>query len=385
MTSPNDIEHSCGAEERCGRDISSLEKQKDERAATGSGERPDWAILMGSFFIVFNTWGIINSYGAYQEYYSKALLSHESASSISWIGTIQGCFLDIVAVFIGPIYDRGYFRSLIYTGGFIIVFGVMMLSLCTAYWQLLLSQAICIGLGGGIAFLPNISVVTARFNKHRATAIGFINSASSIGGIVYPIMFRELQSKVGFGWATRIMGFIALGTFAVSFAAFGCYKVESKKPRALVDTQALREPAFMTYIVALSVIYAGFFVPYFYIPTYATQHLNTSSDLAFYLLAITNAGGFIGRLLPGVIPKILARPEVMLLATAGGGLLVLAWIAVRDIRGLVVFCLLYGIVSGAILTMTMVMVPALAPHGAVHETIGTRLGMSYFGQGIGIR
>ena len=197
-------------------------------------------------------------------------------------------------------------------------------------------------------------------------------------------MFRELQSRVGFGWATRIMGFIALGTFAVSFAAFGCFKVESKKPRALVDTQALREPAFMTYIVALSVIYAGFFVPYFYIPTYATQHLSTSSDLAFYLLAITNAGGFIGRLLPGVIPKILARPEVMLLATAGGGLLVLAWIAVRDIGGLVVFCLLYGIVSGAILTMTMVMVPALAPHGAVHETIGTRLGMSYFGQGIGI-
>ena len=62
MTSPNDIEHSCEAEERCGRDISSIEKQKDERVAIGSGERPDWAILMGSFFIVFNTWYVLRPF-----------------------------------------------------------------------------------------------------------------------------------------------------------------------------------------------------------------------------------------------------------------------------------------------------------------------------------
>lgn len=127
------------------------------------------------------------------------------------------------------------------------------------------------------------------------------------GDIVYPIVFRHLQPRFGFAWATRIIGFIALGTFLVPFVALWSHKIKGKKPRALVDTQAFRELPFMLYICALAILYTGYFVPLFYIPTYATQHLHTSPDRAFYLLAVTNAGAFIGRFLPGLMPKILAR------------------------------------------------------------------------------
>ena len=106
---------------------------------------------------------------------------HKSASSISWIGTVQGCLLEIIGILVGPAYDLGYFHSLIYTGSLLVVLGTMMLSLCTTYWQLFLAQGVCIGIGSGIVLIPSISVITARFDKHRAIAIGIASSGSSVG------------------------------------------------------------------------------------------------------------------------------------------------------------------------------------------------------------
>lgn len=325
----------------------------------------------------------MNSFGAYQAYYSTAFLSNKSSSAISWIGTIQAFLLEIVGVVVGPIFDRGYFHTLVYTGTFLVVLGMMMLSLCSAYWQVVLTQGICVGLGSGLVFVPSIAVVTAAFSKKRAIAVGVAASASSLGGIIYPITFRQLQPRVGFAWATRVIAFIALGTFFISFVALRDHRATGKEPRSLVDLQAFRELPFMIYILALFVLYAGYFVPLFYIATYASTHLHTTSDLAFYLLAVTNAGAFIGRLLPGLCPKPFAATEALMLASAAAGISVLAWMGVCNLAGFIVFCVAFGLLSGIIITLTTVMVPVLSP-GTLQGKVGTRLGMAYAGCGMGI-
>ena len=124
---------------------------------------------------------MVNSFGAYQEYYSSGLLKDRSASQISWIGTIQGFLLEVMGIFVGPMFDVGYFHSLIYTGSFLIVLGTMLLSLCTAYWQIMLTQGICVGLGSGLIFVTSVAIVAAAFTKRRAIAIGLVASASSVG------------------------------------------------------------------------------------------------------------------------------------------------------------------------------------------------------------
>ena len=108
-----------------------------------------WLQVLGSFFLFFNSWGLVNSFGVFQTYYETGLLSHESPSDISWIGSIQAFLLLIVGAASGPTYDAGYFYALVWTGSFLIVFGIMMTSLCTQYWQVMLSQGICLGLGSG--------------------------------------------------------------------------------------------------------------------------------------------------------------------------------------------------------------------------------------------
>lgn len=291
--------------------------------------------------------------------------------------------------------------SLVYSGSFLIVFGTMMQSLCSQYWQLMLSQGVTVGIGAGVIYVPSLAVVSEAFTQKRAIAIGVPSTGAGIGthvslsddttllmtevigGIIYPIAFRKLQPMVGFEWATRIIGFIFLGTFAISYLSFHGISLVGTKPRAMIDRTAFRERPFMVYVLALALIGCGYFVPIFYISVDATTNLDISPDLAFYLLSILNAASVIGRFLPGLVPKVFAAMAAFPLMTAAGGLVVFAWMAVHNLAGLVIFGAIYGIIDGYLITVITIMVPVLSPPGAIHETIGTRIGMAWFGFGIG--
>jgi hypothetical protein len=81
---------------------------------------------------------------------------------VAWIGSIQAFLLLLVGVITGPVYDAGYFRHLIISGAFLIPFGFMMTSLAKTYWQTMLAQALCIGLGNGgkPSLFPHLLLLT---------------------------------------------------------------------------------------------------------------------------------------------------------------------------------------------------------------------------------
>lgn len=81
----------------------------------------------------------------------------------------------------GPIYDRGYIQELLIAGTIITVFGVMMLSLATEYYQILLAQGICVGIGSAILYVPSISLIVSRFDRFRPLAVFIATSGTAIG------------------------------------------------------------------------------------------------------------------------------------------------------------------------------------------------------------
>ena len=125
--------------------------------------------------------GIINTFGSYQAYYTSDLLLNSSPSAISWIGSIQAFLLLLVGALTGPIYDAGYFRALLIGGSFLLVLGQMMLSLCHEYWQVLLAQAFCMGIGCGALFIPAVAILSTYFTTRIGTAVGIAASGSSLG------------------------------------------------------------------------------------------------------------------------------------------------------------------------------------------------------------
>lgn len=55
-----------------------------------------WLQVLGAFFLFFNSWGIINTFGVYQTYYESGILSSSTPSDISWIGSVQAFLLMFV-------------------------------------------------------------------------------------------------------------------------------------------------------------------------------------------------------------------------------------------------------------------------------------------------
>lgn len=125
--------------------------------------------------------GVVNTFGIFQSYYEETLLPSHSASSISWIGTMQGFLLFIVGVIVGPVFDKGYLKSLIAIGSFLVVFGLMMTSLSTKYYQVFLAHGVAVGLGCAFLYLPSIAIVATYFTSRRGIATGITTSGGSIG------------------------------------------------------------------------------------------------------------------------------------------------------------------------------------------------------------
>lgn len=143
----------------------------------------------------------MNTFGVYQTYYESGELFQTSSTTISWIGSVQTFCLLFIGALTGPVFDAGYFRALLYAGSFLVVFGQMMLSLCTELWQVVLAQGICIGIGTGLrklqrapkvylsgllinriaVFVPSVAIISTYFSKKLALAMGFAASGSGSG------------------------------------------------------------------------------------------------------------------------------------------------------------------------------------------------------------
>lgn len=350
----------------------------------------------------------MNSYGVYQQYYSSSRLHAHSDSQIAWIGSLQGFLLLLVSVVTGPLYDAGYLRALVYGGTSLTILGVMMTSICRTYGELLVAQGIVVGVGDGLLFLPSIAIVSQYFDRKRALATGVASMGSSIGtfcariprvlllvdvengssqgliitfpgGVIYPIVFRQLQPTAGFPWATRAIAFIMLATSIVT-VPFIKQRVPSTSLRKVYDASSFRDGPYLFFCAGIFFGFMGIYIAFFYIELYATQVCGMSAGLATYVLAVVNAGSFFGRLFPNWLADRIGPLNVQIPFALIASLLAFCWIAIRNTPGLLVFCALYGFFSG-----TFVSLPGPIVYGLSSDmsTVGTRLGMSMGFAGVG--
>lgn len=126
--------------------------------------------------------GIVSSYGSYQTYYEKSILSTSSSFQVSSIGAVQSFFMVFLGIVAGPIFDRGYFKHLLRGGTLLILLGIVTQGLSTQYWHLVLSQGVCVGVGMGCLAVPSLAVPSAWFTTRLPLANGVIVSASGFGG-----------------------------------------------------------------------------------------------------------------------------------------------------------------------------------------------------------
>ncbi len=199
------------------------------------------------------------------------------------------------------------------------------------------------------------------------------------GGVIYPILFHSLQPRIGFGWATRIIGLIAFLTLGFT-NIITRQRVLPATRRKLFDVSALREAPFMLCTAGLFFGFLGLYIPFFYITPYAHFKTGASTTLAFYLVPILNAGSILGRLLPNAMADRIGALNMLIPCALACAVLEFTWMAVHETGGLLAFTILYGFFSGSFVSL-----PPSAILSVSNDStkVGTRLGMCFSISGIG--
>ncbi|KAL3496378.1 major facilitator superfamily domain-containing protein [Aspergillus germanicus] len=349
-----------------------------------------WLQVVGTLFILFNIWGLAFAFGSFQSYYVLDFLPTVSTSAISWVGTIQSWLLIIGGLIAGPLFDMGYYRSMIVVGSFLSVFGIMMLSLATEYYQILLSQGICTGLGFGLLYIPSITLVSRSFVRKRALALGVSTAGAPLGGVIYTLMFEQLLPKVGFPWTVRIIGFTMLALFIAS-AIMLLWKAENTgqfpssqshsqsqsqsqwRTRRLFDVRALKDLPFWNFTVANFFLYLGYMTPFYYMPIYAETKLGTTRSLGLYILIISQASSIVGRVVTTAVAHYFGAMIPWIFCGVASGVLCIAWISAESLARFILFSAFYGAISGALVPLPSSVFPHICPDPTA---LGTWLGMA---------
>ncbi|KAI0738847.1 major facilitator superfamily domain-containing protein [Daedaleopsis nitida] len=315
------------------------------RDAFPDGGMDAWFTVFGAFLALFCTFGQLNAFGTFQTWYAEHQLSHLPPSTIAWIGSLQLWIFFFSGGFIGRVFDAYGPRVIMIPGTVVLVFSIMMTSLSSQYYQYILAQGVLFGLGVGMIFYPSLSAISTYFSKYRGTALGIAFAGSGAGGVVYPIMFQQLFSRVGFAWAVRISGFISLFCcVAAIFTVTSRRGTAAPQSAPWLDTKIFRDAPFMLVVIGSIFVCLGLFIPFFYIADYARDH-DISANTAFYIISAMNGAASWG-------------------------------VSRHRSFSILLFAILYGFLSGAFIAMLIPCVAQISEGEKIKE-IGTRIGVLY--------
>ncbi|KAK1243447.1 hypothetical protein MKX07_004075 [Trichoderma sp. CBMAI-0711] len=339
-----------------------------------------WLVVVGAWCTSFCSFGWINSVGAFQDYYQASLLKEYSASTISWIPSLQIFFMMALGPFIGLIYDKYGPRWLIIGGTFLHVFGLMMTSISTEYYQILLSQGVCSAVGVSAIFQPALNSIATWFTTKRGAAYGLLATGSSLGGVIFPIMVRRLIDEVGFGWAMRISAFLILALLIVAILTVTTHNPPKFQPITLKRMiTPFTEIQFSCLAMGLLLFTFGLYVPIDYVSVEAAQ-AGMDPNLAQYLVPILNAGSLFGRVFSGFAGDKWGRYNIFVSVCYLAGIFVLGlWIPAATDGARIAFATLFGFMSGAYVAL----IAALVVQISHPSEIGFRTGLIFLASSVG--
>ncbi|KAL9564933.1 hypothetical protein ACKAV7_011385 [Fusarium commune] len=195
-------------------------------------EEPRWRtstlIISSSHFVVMNTSGFTNCFGALQSYFIDEF--SQSSSLVSWIGSMQIFLFFFIGTFSGRLTDAGYFRITFFTGSLIHVVSILAASFRSELRIMFLTLGLGVGLGNGLMSCPMLAVMSQYFTKRRGMAsllglyisIFFIVDFSRTS-ILPPLSYRNSLNLLMIFNRVNAIGRFGSGLAADKFGVLGVF------------------------------------------------------------------------------------------------------------------------------------------------------------------
>jgi len=152
--------------------LAPLERTTSLRSSESITDRdePDWprewlayTTLFGCFLLMFNSWGLVNTYGTFSSYYLQHLLPQSDSLKLSLIGSTESFIVLGMSNVTGRLLDAGYYRMLTGTGWGLVAIGMFALSGVNGngldgegnYGLVWMTQGLILGLGMACFFVTS--------------------------------------------------------------------------------------------------------------------------------------------------------------------------------------------------------------------------------------
>ncbi|KAL2380902.1 hypothetical protein RJZ90_004309 [Blastomyces dermatitidis] len=347
--------------------------ESDEMSYPEGGLRA-WLVVVGSCFGTAVSLGMMNTVGTFHSYIGEHQLKEYDEATIGWIFSVFIFLGFFGGIQIGPVFDARGPRMLMLAGSVCMGTSMLLLGSCTEFWHFMLCFGVLGGLGVSLMVTPVLAAVSHFFLEKRATATGIAAAGGSLGGIIFPLALQKLFYKVGFAWATRIIGFVVIFCCAVAVILVRSRLPPKPGQTVMPNLSIFRDQSYPSLTLGIYFMEWALFVPITYLTSFGLSTGAMSQEMSYQLIAIMNAGSCIGRSVPEYIADKLGRFDSMIAALVLCTAMTLTlWLpasilttgdsyssSVTVIKALsITYALIFGFASGSNISLTPVCVGQL--------------------------
>ncbi|KAG0698063.1 major facilitator superfamily domain-containing protein [Suillus ampliporus] len=343
------------------------------------GGRWAWATAFGCFLVQFCGYGYVNSFGVYQDFYTRIYLTNRPPSAISWIGALNSFLIANLTVISGLLYDRGWFYQLMIAGSLIQSVSLFMLSFAQPgqFYFIFIAQGVLSGIGMGLTYGPGMAIISQHFSKRRTLVMSLVVSGSPLGAIIHPIMLNHLlNGTVGFARGVRTSaGFVSV-LLLIACLSMRTRALSTSTPTAsysAVAQKCSRDLPFILMTAGMLLCQIGCFFPVFYLQLDSIKH-GIDVHFAFYTLAIMNAASVIGRCMAGIIAGYTGLLNLSIASSLACAVLIISMIALSKISSAIAIGIVYGYVYGVYIAA---LVPLVTVFTSDLSELGARMGICF--------
>ncbi|KAI8836060.1 major facilitator superfamily domain-containing protein [Chytriomyces cf. hyalinus JEL632] len=303
-----------------------------------------WMAVAASFVGHFFVFGLMYSFGIYQDYYVG--LGVGSTAQVAFIGGTGSVFIPGLAIVAGRLAEKFGFRPVVFAGSVLLSLGVFLSSFSTSLPVLICTQGALFGMGASFVFIPSVSITAQWFDKKRGLATGIAVSGAGFGGLVWSLATESLLHSIGLAWTLRVTGMTCL-VFLLAATPFFKTRIPASKTSQM-DVSALKDTRFWFLLFSGFFSVFAMFVPVYFLPVFARERLGLGLAEGARLLSLYNGGSTAGRIVMGFGADAVTGPSnalvlAMWVTTASN----FAWLAIDNLSALTVFSIVNGFVGGA--------------------------------------
>ncbi|CAG8231826.1 unnamed protein product [Penicillium salamii] len=350
-----------------------------------------WSVVVGSFFLLMSTFGVMNTTGILQSYLTTHQLSNYSPSAVGWIPGLFTFFGLSISVQVGPMFDRYGPRYILMFGTACYIAGLLLLAESYLYWHFVLTLGV---LGGtGTAFLSTVALASVPqwFDRKAGLALGISMAGGGLGGAVFPFMLRGGFTRFGYKWTIRLLALVILMMCTVGIVLVKA-RLPKGRSKSTINLRAFKDARF-TWLtlgmfgeslplarhggaitdekIGLELnVFAGLGL----YPTYVVMQGFSNND-SVYLLAVLSICSTIGRLVAGGVADRYGRINTQTaLIVLGVFAVFVIWLPFGNtLPGLYMFSSIFGLASGSFLSLA----PACIGQISKASEVGGRFGLTY--------